>query len=176
MNESTNSDILDAVTLELNRFTSDVVAEMHRLRDALGAERERNDQLESTVLALRTSLRKYDTQAAKLVGDVTEFSAGIIRRLDNLERGIDAGRSAGTGDTAESVAPPADSVDAPLPADEDIHFAPLVLNLDPVTPEPARDPSIDELVARVVGAIDEPTSHPAGSNGHVELVEPGLFR
>ena len=42
--------------------------------------------------------------------------------------------------------------------DDAIHFAPLTLTLDPIEPEAERDVSIDDLVARVVEAIDVPTS------------------
>jgi hypothetical protein len=182
MNEPTNTDVLDAVTLELSRFTREVVAEMHRLRDELITERQRADQLESTVQSLKASLRKYDTQAAGIVDHITKFCADVDLRLDAVERhaelptasfasAIPAPPAAEHRPPLNVAADPLASVgaDPVVPVDDEICFATLTLTLDPVEPEPARDSSIEDLVARVVGAT-EPPEEPMNRS---DLVEPG---
>ena len=71
--------------------------------------------------------------------------------------------------TAMPPVPEADESEgrAAYTADEPIQFAPLTLTLDPVEPQPPHDSSIDDLVARVVGAIDTltaPLDHVATSD------------
>ena len=179
MTEPTNSDVLDAVTLELSRFTREVVAEMHRLRDELAAERQRTDQLESTVTSLTASLRKFDTQAANIVDHFTKLSSDLERRLGNVEqRATDGSTLVTTATAPEPVAVVA--VDEPVvPAasavtdDDVIQFAHLSLTLDPVEPESPHDSSIDDLVARVVGAIDAP---PSGQFSNSDRVQSGSAR
>lgn len=206
MSEPTNADVLDAVTLELSRFTRDVVAEMHRLRDQLTVERERTDRLESRVESLTASLRKFDTQAARIVDHVTDLSDDVDRRLRAVEGpdrpvvpapDLPAAVSAGPTDSIppfEFVDPLAPGPLAAAPLDLDgtpaadptpqtstlddepdthtlrpevgtadllsgIEFAPLVLELDPIEPDPMAASTADDigdLVARVIGAIDQP--------------------
>ncbi len=160
MNESTGGDVLDAVTLELSRFTRDVVAEMHRLRDELIVERLRTDRLEATVQSLSESLRKFDTQAAEIVDHVVKLSAEVDRRLDNVGRRMEPaapGPAALRGDQQSKQEDVADELVAGVGAgnDDDIYFAPLTLTLAPVEAVP-HDTTIDDLVARVVGAIADP--------------------
>ncbi len=185
MTEPTNTDVLEAVTQELSRFTRDVVAEMHRLRDELAAERRRTDQLESTVTSLTASLRKFDTQAANIVDHITKLSADVDRRLDDIEsqpddRSTSVSAVAAPEPGAEPAAEELATEEAAVSTvdDEEIHFAPLILALDPVEPEPPHDSSLedlddlDDLVARVIGAIDAPTDQ---VNDH-DRVESGSAR
>ena len=185
MSEPTNTDVLDAVTLELSRFTREVVAEIHRLRDELITERQRTDQLESTVQSLKTSLRKYDTQAAGIVEHITKFSADVDRRLDTVERHAELPTTSFASvipvPPAAEQRPPLNVAADPLasveadpvaPADDEISFATLTLTLAPVEPEPARDSSIEDLVARVVGAIEPSGDTPIEPINHSDLVEP----
>jgi ABC-type transporter Mla subunit MlaD len=187
MTEPTNADVLDAVTLELSRFTREVVAEMHRLRDELAAERQRTDQLEASVRSLTTSLRKFDTQAANIVDHITKLSADVDRRLDNVERQAGATPSSMTPVTPRmSMTPPA-AEHAPTAAvvpeqpaagaaDEPIQFAPLMLTLDPVEPPSPHDSSIDDLVARVVAAIDAPPPSPLDQDAAGNRIESSVSR
>ena len=59
--DSSSTDVLDAVAAELSRFSRDVVAEVHRLRDQLAIEQQRVTVLETEVVALRGSSRATDS-------------------------------------------------------------------------------------------------------------------
>ena len=50
---TSNADVIDAVAMELSRFSRDVVTEVHRLRDELAIEQQRVAALESEVAELR---------------------------------------------------------------------------------------------------------------------------
>jgi hypothetical protein len=182
MTEPTNSDVLDAVTLELSRFTREVVAEMHRLRDELAVERQRTDQLESTVTSLAASLRKFDTQAANIVDHFTKLSSGVDRRLEIVEQRVNEGPALVTTAVAPEtvvasvVDEPAVQAASAARDDDIIQFAPLTLTLDPVEPGSPHDTSIDDLVARVVGAIDASTSRPTVEISKSDSVQSGSAR
>ena len=51
--DPSNADVIDAVAMELSRFSRDVVPEVHRLRDELGIEKQRVTALEAEVAELR---------------------------------------------------------------------------------------------------------------------------
>jgi hypothetical protein len=127
-NVPSSADVLDAVAAELSRFSRDVVAEVHRLRDQLAIEQQRVTVLEAEVAAVRRSSRAPDLLGMPTAPVVTPVVAVV-------DPAIVSNREAG-------VAAPAT-----------IEFAPLTLQL-PGEAVPI-SAGLDNL-ARVLAELSEP--------------------
>jgi hypothetical protein len=131
-NVPSSADVLDAVAAELSRFSRDVVAEVHRLRDQLAIEQQRVTVLEAEVAALRRSSRSPDSlgvPAGPVVEPVVEPGAAAV------DPAIVSNREA-------EVAAPATMEFAPLTLQSPADAAPTSAGLD--------------NLARVLAELSEP--------------------
>lgn len=126
--DPSNADVLDAVALELSRFSREVVAEVHRLRDELVIEQQRVTALEAEVADLQ------QTRTAPVLHDVPAdpVAQSVVVPVD-------------------STIPSSDDREAAEPAT--IEFAPLTLHAaSDAVPTSA---GLDNL-ARVLAELSEP--------------------
>jgi hypothetical protein len=142
--DPSNAEVIDAVTMELSRFSRDVVTEVHRLRDELGIEKQRVTALEAEVAELRrtrTPSVSPDAPAQPVAQPVAEPVVEPV--VEPVAEPAAA--------HAETQIPPSHEPEVVAPAT--IEFVPLTLH-SAVNPVPT-SAGLDNL-ARVLAELSEP--------------------
>jgi hypothetical protein len=130
--ETSNADVLDAVAMELSRFSRDVVTEVHRLRDELVIEQQRLTALEAEV----AELRRTGMAPVSPVPPAEVVVQAVVQSVETH---------------ADPVTPP--SPESELAAPATFEFAPLTLHA--VSDPPPSTAGLDHL-ARVLADLSEP--------------------
>jgi hypothetical protein len=145
--DPSNADVIDAVAMELSRFSRDVVSEVHRLRDELGIEKQRVTALESEVAELRrtgTPSVTPDISAETVTQPVVQPVA------EPVVSSVPAPVVPSVPAPVEPLIPTSHEPEAVAPAT--IEFAPLTLSALDSVPTSA---GLDNL-ARVLAELSEP--------------------
>jgi hypothetical protein len=146
--DPSNAEVIDAVTMELSRFSRDVVTEVHRLRDELGIEKQRVTALEAEVAELRrtrTPSVSPDAPAQPVAQPVAEPVVEPV--VEPVAEPVAEPAAA----HAETQIPPSHEPEVVAPAT--IEFVPLTLHAA-VNPVPT-SAGLDNL-ARVLAELSEP--------------------
>jgi hypothetical protein len=142
--DPSNAEVIDAVTMELSRFSRDVVTEVHRLRDELGIEKQRVTALEAEV----AELRRTRTPSVSPDAPAQPVAEPVVPPVAESVAEPVAEPAAAHNETQ---IPPSHEPEVVAPAT--IEFVPLTLH-SAVNPVPT-SAGLDNL-ARVLAELSEP--------------------
>jgi hypothetical protein len=142
--DPSNAEVIDAVTMELSRFSRDVVTEVHRLRDELGIEKQRVTALEAEV----AELRRTRTPSVSPDAPAQPVAEPVVPPVAESVAEPVAEPAAAHNETP---IPPSPEPEVVAPAT--IEFVPLTLH-SAVNPVPT-SAGLDNL-ARVLAELSEP--------------------